>query len=163
LFGHERGSFTGAMADREGAFERADGGTLFLDELGELPLELQPKLLRALGEREIRRVGAKRVRRGDAPGGAAPHRPPPPPARAPRRVFTPGRAGAPLFCGRAVLGVRRPPLRAGGAPLPLLVRGLLEAIAHGRGLLAHVEPDRELLDPLARHTWPGNVRELRNY
>jgi DNA-binding NtrC family response regulator len=156
LFGHERGAFTGATSDREGAFERADGGTLFLDELGELPLELQPKLLRALGEREIRRVGAKRVRKVDVRVVAATN-------RDLRREVNAGRFRADLFYRLAVIQVRMPPLRDRLDDLPLLVRGLLEGIARERGLMAHVEPDQELLDSLARHTWPGNVRELRNY
>jgi DNA-binding NtrC family response regulator len=156
LFGHERGSFTGASSEREGAFERADGGTIFLDELGELPLELQPKLLRALGEREIRKVGGKRSRRIDVRVVAATN-------RDLRREVNAGRFRADLFYRLAVIQVRMPPLRDRIEDLPLLVRGLLEGIAHERGLEAHVEPDQELLDALAKHTWPGNVRELRNY
>jgi DNA-binding NtrC family response regulator len=156
LFGHERGSFTGASSDREGAFERADGGTIFLDELGELPLELQPKLLRALGEHEIRKLGGKRVRRVDVRVVAATN-------RDLRREVNAGRFRADLFYRLAVIQVRMPPLRDRLEDLPLLVRGLLEAIAHERGLEAHIEPDQELCDALARHSWPGNVRELRNY
>ncbi|MEO7332168.1 MAG: sigma 54-interacting transcriptional regulator [Minicystis sp.] len=156
LFGHERGAFTGAMSEREGAFERADGGTLFLDELGELPLELQPKLLRALGEQEIRRVGAKRTRKIDVRIVAATN-------RDLRRQVNTGHFRADLFYRLAVIQVRMPSLRDRLDDLPLLVRGLLETITRERGLDAHVEPDAELLDSLARHTWPGNVRELRNY
>ena len=156
LFGHERGSFTGATSDREGAFERADGGTIFLDELGELPLELQPKLLRALGEREIRRVGGKRTRHVDVRVVAATN-------RDLRREVNAGRFRADLFYRLAVIQVRMPALRDRLDDLPLLVRGLLESIARERDLSAHFEPDQELLDALARHTWPGNVRELRNY
>jgi two-component system, NtrC family, response regulator GlrR len=156
LFGHERGSFTGATADREGAFERAEGGTLFLDELGELPLELQPKLLRALGEREIRRVGGKRTRRVDVRVVAATN-------RDLRREVNAARFRADLYYRLAVIQVRMPPLRDRLDDLPLLVRGLLETIARDRGLDAFIEPDQDLLDALGRHTWPGNVRELRNY
>jgi DNA-binding NtrC family response regulator len=156
LFGHERGAFTGAMSEREGAFERADGGTIFLDELGELPLELQPKLLRALGEQEIRRVGAKRTRKIDVRIVAATN-------RDLRRQVNTGHFRADLFYRLAVIQVRMPSLRDRLDDLPLLVRGLLEAIARERGLDAHIEPDAELIGSLARHTWPGNVRELRNY
>ncbi len=156
LFGHERGSFTGAASDWEGAFERADGGTIFLDELGELPLELQPKLLRVLGEHEIRRVGGKRVKRVDVRVVAATN-------RDLRREVNAGRFRADLFYRLAVIQVRMPPLRDRLDDLPLLVRGLLESIAKERGLEAHIEPDQELCEALARHTWPGNVRELRNY
>ncbi len=156
LFGHERGSFTGASSDREGAFERAEGGTIFLDELGELPLELQPKLLRALGEHEIRRVGGKRTKRVDVRVVAATN-------RDLRREVNAGRFRADLYFRLAVIEIRMPALRDRLEDLPLLVRGLLEAIAHERGLVAHVEPDHELLEALSRHTWPGNVRELRNY
>ncbi len=156
LFGHERGAFTGAMTEREGAFERADGGTIFLDELGELPLELQPKLLRALGEQEIRRVGAKRTRKIDVRVVAATN-------RDLRRQVNTGHFRADLFYRLAVIQVRMPSLRDRLDDLPLLVRGLLETIARERGLDAHVEPDADLIESLARHTWPGNVRELRNY
>src|SRR6185436_16883425 len=156
LFGHERGAFTGASGDREGAFERAEGGTLFLDELGELPLELQPKLLRALGEREIRRVGGKRTRRIDVRVVAATN-------RDLRRQVNSGHFRADLFYRLAVIQVRMPPLRDRLDDLPVLVRGLLDTIARDRGVDAHIEPDQDLFDALARHAWPGNVRELRNY
>ena len=156
LFGHERGAFTGATGEREGAFERAEGGTLFLDELGELPLELQPKLLRALGEREIRRVGGKRVKRIDVRVVAATN-------RDLRREVNAGRFRADLFYRIAVIQVRLPALRDRLDDLPLLVRGLLESIGRERGVDGLVEPDQELLDALGRHAWPGNVRELRNY
>jgi DNA-binding NtrC family response regulator len=156
LFGHERGAFTGAATEREGAFERAEGGTIFLDELGELPLELQPKLLRALGEREIRRVGGKRTRRVDVRVVAATN-------RDLRREVNAGRFRADLYYRLAVIQVQMPPLRDRLDDLPLLVRGLLDAIVKDRGLDAVIEPDQDLLDALARHSWPGNVRELRNY
>ncbi|MFO0763074.1 MAG: sigma 54-interacting transcriptional regulator [Byssovorax sp.] len=156
LFGHERGAFTGATGEREGAFERADGGTIFLDELGELPLELQPKLLRALGEQEIRRVGGKRTRKIDVRVVAATN-------RDLRRQVNAGHFRADLFYRLAVIQVRMPPLRDRLDDLPLLVRGLLESIARERGLDAHIEPDAELFESLGRHSWPGNVRELRNY
>jgi DNA-binding NtrC family response regulator len=156
LFGHERGAFTGAAGEREGAFERAEGGTIFLDELGELPLELQPKLLRALGEREIRRVGGKRTKRIDVRVVAATN-------RDLRREVNAGRFRADLFYRLAVIQVRMPALRDRLDDLPLLVRGLLESIGRERGLDALIEPDQDLLDALGRHAWPGNVRELRNY
>jgi DNA-binding NtrC family response regulator len=156
LFGHERGAFTGATSEREGAFERADGGTIFLDELGELPLELQPKLLRALGEQEIRRVGGKRTRRIDVRLVAATN-------RDLRRQVNSGHFRADLFYRLAVIQVRMPPLRDRFDDLPILVRGLLDALVREHRIDAHIEPDQELIDSLCRHTWPGNVRELRNY
>jgi DNA-binding NtrC family response regulator len=156
LFGHERGAFTGALTAREGAFERADGGTVFLDELGELPLELQPKLLRVLGEREVRRVGAPKSRRVDVRIVAATNR------DLRQRVNT-GEFRADLFFRLAVIQVRMPALRHRLDDLPILVPGLLEAIARDRDLAVEIEPDEELYTALARHAWPGNVRELRNY
>jgi DNA-binding NtrC family response regulator len=156
LFGHERGSFTGATGDREGAFERAEGGTLFLDELGELPLELQPKLLRALGEGEIRRIGGKRSKQVDVRVVAATN-------RDIRRHVNSGQFRADLYYRLAVIQIRMPPLRERLEDMPLLVRALLATIAEDRSLEAHIEPDAQLLETLARHTWPGNVRELRNY
>jgi DNA-binding NtrC family response regulator len=156
LFGHERGAFTGASGEREGAFERAEGGTLFLDELGELPLELQPKLLRALGEGEIRRIGGKRTQQVDVRIVAATN-------RDLRRHVNSGQFRADLFYRLAVIQIRMPPLRERLADLPLLVRAILSSIAKDRELDVHIEPDQALLDTLSRHSWPGNVRELRNY
>jgi two-component system, NtrC family, response regulator GlrR len=153
LFGHEKGAFTGAVGEREGAFERADGGTLFLDELGELPLELQPKLLRVLGEREVRRVGARNTRKVDVRVVAATN-------RDLRREVNAGRFRADLFYRLAVIQVRMPPLRDRLEALPLLARGLLQAIGRERGVDVK---DVELDAALWQHTWPGNVRELRNY
>jgi DNA-binding NtrC family response regulator len=156
LFGHDRGAFTGATGDREGAFERAEGGTLFLDELGELPLELQPKLLRVLGESEIRRIGGKRSKRVDVRIVAATN-------RDIRRQVNSGQFRADLYYRLAVIQIRMPPLRERLEDMPLLVRSLLASIVEDRGLDAHIEPDAQLLETLARHSWPGNVRELRNY
>jgi DNA-binding NtrC family response regulator len=156
LFGHERGAFTNATHDREGAFERADGGTLFLDELGELPLELQPKLLRALGESEVRRIGSRATRKVDVRVVAATN-------RDLRREVNAGSFRSDVFYRLAVIQVHLPPLRERLEDLPMLVRALLETIVADRRVHAHVEPDAELLDSLARHRWPGNVRELRNY
>jgi DNA-binding NtrC family response regulator len=156
LFGHEPGAFTGATSEREGAFERAEGGTLFLDEIGELPLELQPKLLRVLGEAEIRRVGGKRTQAVDVRLVAATN-------RDLRRSVNSGQFRADLYYRLAVIQVGVPPLRERLEDLPLLVRALLDAIAEDRGLEAHIEPDVHLIETLSRHSWPGNVRELRNY
>lgn len=156
LFGHERGAFTSALKDRAGAFERADGGTLFLDELGELPLEVQPKLLRALGEREVRRVGGSRTRSVDVRVVAATN-------RDLRRDVNAGRFRSDLFYRLAVIEVRMPALRERLDDLPALVATLLEQISKDRELEVHVEPDAALLETLRAHSWPGNVRELRNY
>jgi len=156
LFGHERGAFTGADVDRQGAFERADGGTLFLDELGELPLELQPKLLRALGEGEVRRLGSQKRRKVDVRVVAATN-------RDLRSEVNAGRFRADLYYRLAVIHLELPPLRQRLEDLLPLVRALLERISRERGVRAHFEPDEELLAELARHGWPGNVRELRNY
>jgi two-component system response regulator GlrR len=156
LFGHERGAFTGAHADRAGAFERADGGTVFLDELGELPIEVQPKLLRVLAEGEIRRVGGARGRKVDVRVVAATH-------RDLRREINVGRFRADLFYRLAVIQVRMPSLRERLEDLSLLVPSLLEAIERDRGVEADVAPDDPLWTELARHDWPGNVRELRNH
>ncbi len=156
LFGHERGAFTGAHADRAGAFERADGGTVFLDEIGELPLEVQPKLLRVLAEGEIRRVGGARGRKVDVRVVAATH-------RDLRREINVGRFRADLFYRLAVIQVRMPSLRERLEDLGLLVPSLLEAIERDRGVEVDVAPDDPLWTELARHDWPGNVRELRNH
>jgi DNA-binding NtrC family response regulator len=150
LLGHERGAFTGAVAAHAGAFERADGGTLFLDEIGELPLELQPRLLRALESREVRRVGGRHERRVDVRVIAATH-------RDLRAEVAAGRFREDLLFRLAVAVVRVPPLRARLDDLPELVQGLLSDL--GR---PDLRLDDDALAKLRAHTWPGNVRELKN-
>jgi two-component system response regulator GlrR len=156
LFGHERGAFTGATAEREGAFARADGGTLFLDELGELPMELQPKLLRALGEGEVRRVGGRKSKQVDVRVVAATN-------RDLRTEVNAGRFRADLYYRVAVIQVRLPPLRERLDDLDVLVPALLAKLCADRGLKGAPEASEELVARLREHTWPGNVRELRNY
>ncbi len=153
LFGHIRGAFTGADRDRVGAFEAADGGTVFLDEIGELRLELQPKLLRAIEAREIRRVGETKARKVNVRVISATN-------RDLEREVNRARFREDLYFRLAVLNVRVPPLRERTEDLILLVRAFLAAMG---------DPTEERLFPptvveeLARHDWPGNVRELRNY
>jgi DNA-binding NtrC family response regulator len=157
LFGHERGAFTGAVAAREGAFEAASGGTLFLDEIGELGAELQPKLLRALEKREVKRVGRSRYAPVDVRVVAATN-------RNLRVEVNAGRFRSDLYYRLAVLEVRLPPLRERLEDLPLLVERLLEGLgAAGAGRAAAGLRTPAFLAELARHAWPGNVRELRNY
>jgi len=150
LFGHERGAFTGAHAEREGAFERARGGTLFLDEIGELPLDLQPRLLRALDSRSIRRVGGGRDRATDVRIIAATNRDLA--ALVEARQFRQD-----LYFRLAAAVVPLPPLRERLEDLPLLVPQLLADL--GRGFV-HVS--EATYEQLAARRWPGNVRELKN-
>jgi DNA-binding NtrC family response regulator len=155
LFGHERGAFTGAVEARVGAFEAAHGGTLFLDEIGELPLELQPKLLRALESREIKRVGATRHQAVAVRVIAATNRD--------LRVEVNGRRfRADLYYRLAVLEIRLPPLRERAGDIPVLVEHLLGELGASREASAPLRT-AETTERLARHPWPGNVRELRNY
>jgi transcriptional regulator with GAF, ATPase, and Fis domain len=153
LFGHTRGAFTGAERERVGAFETADGGTVFLDEIGELPLELQPKLLRAIDAREIRRVGETRARKVNVRVIAATN-------RDLEREVNRARFREDLYFRLAVVSVRVPPLRDRVEDLPLLIRSFLatlEVTDHTELFPPHV------LAELGGHDWPGNVRELRNY
>jgi DNA-binding NtrC family response regulator len=150
LLGHERGSFTGAVSAHAGAFERAHGGTLFLDEIGELPLDLQPRLLRALESARIRRVGGRHERRIDVRIVAATN-------RDLRAEVVAGRFREDLFFRLAVAVVPVPPLRHRIEDLPELVHSLL--VERGRPDLAVSD---EALAVLRRHPWPGNVRELKN-
>jgi DNA-binding NtrC family response regulator len=152
LFGHERGAFTGAVAARAGAFERAAGGTLFLDEVGELPLELQPKLLRVLEAREFRRVGGNKVLSADVRVIAATTR------DLPREVER-GKFREDLYFRLAVVPIVVPSLRERLEDVPLLARRILENAAAGAEPLTL--PD-DTLAALRAHDWPGNVRELRN-
>lgn len=155
LFGHERGAFTGADKPRPGVFESASGGTIFLDELGELPLDLQPKLLRVLEQREVRRVGASHVTPVDVRIIAATNRDLAEEVKA-------GRFRADLYYRLTVTEVRLPPLRERLEDLPLLVRAILDQLgATSRvGALFDVP---EFMVELYKHAWPGNGRELRNY
>jgi two-component system, NtrC family, response regulator GlrR len=155
LFGHEAGAFTGATAARKGAFEEADGGTLFLDEIGELPLDQQPKLLRALETRTIRRVGSSRPIKIDVRIIAATHRD----LRAEVNV---SRFRPDLFYRLAVIPIRIPPLRERLDDLPLLVGNFLDRL-RARPEARRTINDPEFLQALARAPWPGNVRELRNH
>ncbi|MGE0641573.1 MAG: sigma 54-interacting transcriptional regulator [Thermoanaerobaculia bacterium] len=154
LFGHERGAFTGATTTRVGRFELADGGTLFLDEIGELPLDLQPKLLRALQEQEIEKVGGNRTRRVDVRVIAATNRTLADEVRA-------GRFRADLYYRLAVFPILLPPLRERAGDVPRLAESALARA--GRRLRRNLEGfTAASLERLARYSWPGNVRELLN-
>jgi DNA-binding NtrC family response regulator len=150
LLGHERGAFTGAMNMHEGAFERANGGTLFLDEIGELPLDLQPRLLRALENRKVRRVGGKQDRPIDVRVVAATN-------RDLRNEVSAGRFRQDLYFRLAAAVVPVPALRERIEDLEHLVPRLLSDL--GRGDLIVTDA---ALDALRAHPWPGNVRELKN-
>jgi DNA-binding NtrC family response regulator len=153
LFGHARGAFTGADRTRVGAFEAADGGTILLDEIGELPLDMQPKLLRAIETREIRRIGENTARRVNVRVIAATNR------RLEREVNR-GRFREDLFFRLSVVTLRIPALRKRLEDIPLLVRTLLDQMnVRDAG---HLFTPAVLAD-MSRYDWPGNVRELRNY
>jgi DNA-binding NtrC family response regulator len=153
LFGHARGAFTGADRERKGAFEAAHGGTVFLDEIGEMPLELQPKLLRAIESREIRRVGETAPRRVDVRVVAATN-------RNLEREVNLGRFRGDLFFRLAVVTVQLPPLRQRIEDLPLLLQALLDSMG-ALDQVALFAP--QVLREMSAYDWPGNVRELRNY
>jgi DNA-binding NtrC family response regulator len=154
LFGHERGAFTGATDDRAGLFEAADGGTLFFDEIGELPIEMQPKLLRVLEDRRVTRVGGRSTRAVDVRILAATNRDLAAEAAA-------GRFRSDLFFRLSGFPLAIPALRERRAELPSLARTLLVAAARERGRAAP-EMAPAALERLARHDWPGNVRELKS-
>ena len=151
LFGHVKGAFTGAIAARKGVFEQADGGTLFLDEVGELPLDLQPKLLRVLETGDVRPVGSGAVRRTKVRVIAATN-------RDLRREVEAGNFREDLYYRLAVIRVRLPSLRQRPEDIPHLVRHFLGESASG-----DVQVGFETMQRLQNHPWPGNVRELRNY
>jgi len=155
LFGHEVGAFTGATERRIGVFEQASGGTLFLDEIGELPLELQPKLLRALESREIRRVGGRASISCDLRIVAATN-------RDLRSEVNAGSFRADLYYRLAVVKLLLPPLRDRVGDMPILVDHLLREI--GATTAIHAElTQHAFVSQLAAAPWPGNVRELRNH
>jgi DNA-binding NtrC family response regulator len=149
LFGHERGAFTGAVAERQGAFERAKGGTLFLDEVGEMPLDLQPRLLRALEQREVRRVGGGVEIPVDVRVIAATN-------RDLAAEVAASRFRQDLFFRLNAAVVQVPPLRDRKEDLSILVETM---IGETKG---NVHIAMSALNALAAYDWPGNVRELRN-
>jgi len=156
LFGHEKGSFTGAIATRQGAFELASGGTVFLDELGELSLDLQPKLLRVIEQRELRRVGGSKILKVDLRILAATR-------KDLRNEVEKGKFREDLYFRLNVVPIVAPPLRDRREDIPLLVdlfiRQLAGPASDGAGARALSE---QTLAALMGHDWPGNVRELRN-
>jgi DNA-binding NtrC family response regulator len=151
LFGHVRGSFTGAQSDRPGAFEAASGGTLFIDELGELPLDLQPRLLRVLEKQEVRRVGGNQVRRVDVRIVAATN-------RDLAREVAEGRFREDLYYRLAVVRLELPSLRSRPEDVVFLAERFLAEAGAGAPLALTEATRARLLE----HRWPGNVRELRN-
>jgi transcriptional regulator with GAF, ATPase, and Fis domain len=154
LFGHERGAFTGAQQRRVGRFELADGGTLLLDEVGEIPPEMQPKLLRVLQEQEFERVGGSQAVRVNVRIVSATN-------RDLAKAVDAGRFRADLFYRLAVFPIEVPPLRARPGDCAVLARAFVNAQAHRLGkALDGLEPGA--LDRLLAHDWPGNVRELAN-
>ncbi len=150
LFGHVKGAFTGAVSDRMGAFLEADGGTLFLDELGELPLDLQPMLLRALEAGTVKRLGENKPRRIDVRVIAATH-------RNLEASVKEGRFREDLYYRLAVVLIRIPPLRERLEDLPLLIRHFVTQM--GR---PDFQISEQMLSRFAAYPWPGNLRELRN-
>ena len=158
LFGHEKGSFTGAVMTRQGLFEMAHGGTLFLDELGELSIDLQPKLLRALEQREVRRVGGQKSIKVDVRVIAATNR------NLEEEVKS-GRFRQDLFYRLSVVRLFLAPLRERVEDIPLLVKHFLKSQAGNRepdGTLRVRQVSRDAMDLLCAYKWPGNVRELVN-
>ena len=154
LFGHEKGAFTGAVTSKPGLFELAHGGTLFLDEVATLPLDLQPKLLRALENRAIRRVGGNQARQVDIRLIAATH-------VDLRTAVSRGEFREDLYYRLNVVALSLPPLRDREGDVDLLAETFVSRIATSYGLpVPPLTP--ELRASLRQHTWPGNVRELRN-
>ncbi|HEY0706923.1 MAG TPA: sigma-54 dependent transcriptional regulator [Polyangia bacterium] len=153
LFGHEKGAFTGATARHLGRFEQADGGTLLLDEIGDMPLELQAKLLRVLETREVERLGGGKPIRIDARVLGATH-------RDLQQAVREGKFRQDLYFRLAVFPLRVPPLRERASDLVPLVRAFAADIG-GNDTAVTVTAEGEAT--LARHPWPGNVRELRNF
>jgi DNA-binding NtrC family response regulator len=149
LFGHVKGAFTGASGSRDGAFRRAHGGTLFIDEIGELPLELQPRLLRALENREVVPVGSDEPIKVDVRVLAATH-------RNLDEMVRDGAFRGDLFFRLSVITVPVPSLRAVREDIPRLAQHFVEQLGLRRGL------SQAALDALCAYDWPGNVRELRN-
>jgi len=156
LFGHERGAFTGAVSSRQGVFEAANGGTVFLDEIGELSIELQPKLLRVLERREVRRVGTNNHVPVNVRLIAATN-------RSLREQVGAQKFRSDLFYRLAVVEVKLPPLRERLPDLPALVEHIVRNFGTVDETALETVRSPAFLGALAEHSWPGNIRELRNY
>jgi formate hydrogenlyase transcriptional activator len=154
LFGHERGAFTGAIMQRVGRFELANRGTIFLDEVGEIPLELQPKLLRVLQEREFERLGSTRTIRTDARLIAATN-------RDLKTMVEEQRFRSDLYYRLNVFPIRVPSLRQRKEDIPLLVRHFVKEFSRRNQRVIDTIPS-EIMQALVRYQWPGNIRELQN-
>ena len=154
LFGHEKGAFTGAIAQRIGRFELANNGSAFLDEVGEIPLELQPKLLRVLQEREFERLGSSRTLRTNVRLIAATN-------RDLESLVQEQQFRSDLFYRLNVFPVHVPPLRERPEDIPLLVRHFVQQFAHRMNKAIDTIPSKTM-DTLCQYRWPGNVRELEN-
>ncbi len=154
LFGHERGAFTGAVATRQGRFELADGGTIFLDEIGDLPADIQVKLLRVLQEGEFERVGSSRTRKVDVRVIAATH-------KDLEAAVADGSFRADLYYRLSVYPIRLPSLAERREDIPRLVWFFINRLQRELGRRITTVPDR-VMQTLSEHAWPGNVRELEN-
>ena len=155
LFGHERGAFTGAVMQRIGRFQMAHRGTLFLDEIGDLPLELQPKLLRALQEQEFERLGSSHTTRVDVRIVAATN-------QNLAQMVAERRFRADLFYRLSVFPISLPPLRHRAEDIPLLARHFVREFAARMNRQIDDIPE-PVIDMLRLHDWPGNIRELQNF
>jgi formate hydrogenlyase transcriptional activator len=155
LFGHEKGAFTGAIAQKIGRFELADKGTLFLDELGDIPVGLQPKLLRVLQEQEFERLGSGRTHRVDVRLVAATH-------RNLAEMVKRSEFRSDLYYRLNVFPIAVPPLRERREDIPVLAEHFVEIYARRMGKrIEHITP--ETLSALTAYPWPGNIRELQNF
>jgi transcriptional regulator with GAF, ATPase, and Fis domain len=157
IFGHEKGSFTGAIAQHRGVFEQADGGTIFLDEIGELDLNLQPKLLRVLENREVKRVGSDKTTKVDVRVVAATN-------RDLRKMVTEGGFREDLYFRLSVMQIQLPPLRERPDDTALLVNHFLNGINEQRQTWGRppLQVSADAMESLKRRPWPGNIRELKN-
>jgi transcriptional regulator with GAF, ATPase, and Fis domain len=154
LFGHEKGAFTGAIDKKIGRFELADGGTILLDEVGDLPLDLQAKLLRVLQDHEFERLGSSATRTVDARVIAATN-------RDLDKLISQGAFRADLYYRLGVFPIRVPPLRERRSDIPLLVWFFITNLQGRLGKIIDAVPT-PVMDALVSHDWPGNIRELRN-
>src|SRR5215472_3937064 len=155
LFGHERGAFTGALMQKKGRFELADGGSLFLDEIGDISLELQPKLLRAVQEQEFERLGSARTIEVNVRMVAATHRDLP-------AMIREGKFREDLFYRLNVFPVTIPPLRERRQDIPLLVHYFVSKLSRRMGKQIKSIPE-QAMEVMVNYAWPGNVRELANF